>query len=930
MNDYYAGKSQITGTWHGSACSRLDISGHVSTGDFQSLLNNINPATGNKLTARNSPNRRPMYDFTFNAPKSVSLVHAITGDQDILNAHQSAVLETMAAIEADMQTQAGTGKGKHYVTTGNIAFAQFVHTTSRPVKRIKKKTYAPDPHLHSHCAVINATWFEKQARFRAIEIGNIKAQGAYYEALYHSRLAKALKHSGYELMRTGKRWEIKGLDRALIEKFSGRTLEIEAESLKRGITSEKRKAQLGRMTRHKKDIGIDDDMLHEFWLEILSDDEYRTIITAKKHNDGGSDPDNPSPIGLIYRKQIVDHALDHMLERHSAVSEKKLLAYAIDRASGTLSAQEIREELASRSDIMSATINTVRYITTTAMEAEEARLITCANKTKNKALPLNPAYKIQCDYLNKGQRAAIDHVLTSKDQMTIIAGDAGVGKTTLLQEVKCAIEETGKSLFAFAPSSEASRGVLRSKGFDGAETVEFLLSNEAFQERLKDQVILIDEAGLISVPAMNRILDIAQKQNARLILSGDWKQHSAVERGDALKILETKSGLKPARVNEILRQRSREIYKSIIERIASSIGCKYDPDSRKKEMLEAFDDLDRHNHIQEIEDLDMRLKALARDYEARSSGSPDDVLVVAPTHREGRAITEEIRLALKASGRIEGRDQELTRLQSRHLSCAQKQSSASYEAGEIIEFHRNAKGFKAGSRYIVQKITDNGQVIVRQSGKDDMAALPLGSASRFEVYKPETIRVAAGDHVRITKNSKSLAGSALYNGQTYTVMGFDDHGNIKLSGGHILSKYAQHFTHGYVSTSHGSQGKDAKTVLIAQSAMSFAASNDKQFYVSVSRGVEECLIYTDDKASLKEAISQNGDRLSASEIAQAKADYEEKLEEEDNECLDIREWLHQIYAGIRNIFNHGAKHHGTELTQTKLDVQYGGPEYEPS
>lgn len=181
INDYYTEKQEITGTWHGLTAQRLGLNGAVKAQDFEHLLTNINPTTGQKLTARHSAKRRPMYDFTFNAPKSVSLIHAITGDRDILQAHRRAALKTMETIEADMQTQHGSGKAKRYVTTGNMLMAEFIHTTTRPVKTPDQEQgiCVPEPHLHSHCAVINATWFEKQQRYRAIEIGNIKAQGAW-------------------------------------------------------------------------------------------------------------------------------------------------------------------------------------------------------------------------------------------------------------------------------------------------------------------------------------------------------------------------------------------------------------------------------------------------------------------------------------------------------------------------------------------------------------------------------------------------------------------------------------------------------------------------------------------------------------------------------------------------------------------------------
>ena len=61
-------------------------------------------------------------------------------------------------------------------------------------------------------------------------------------------------------------------------------------------------------------------------------------------------------------------------------------------------------------------------------------------------------------------------------------------------------------------------------------------------------------------------------------------------------------------------------------------------------------------------------------------------------------------------------------------------------------------------------------------------------------------------------------------------------------------------------------------MLIAQSSTSFPASNEKQFYVSVSRGVERCFIYTDDKDALKWAASQEADRMSAAEIAESSKD----------------------------------------------------------
>jgi len=76
--------------------------------------------------------------------------------------------------------------------------------------------------------------------------------------------------------------------------------------------------------------------------------------------------------------------------------------------------------------------------------------------------------------------------------------------------------------------------------------------------------------------------------------------------------------------------------------------------------------------------------------------------------------------------------------------------------------------------------------------------------------------------------------------------------------------------HGYVVTSHASQGKTVDTVLLAVGQESFAAANKEQFYVSVSRGKEAVRLYTDDKEAMLDAIKGSSARLSASELMEEK------------------------------------------------------------
>ena len=99
--------------------------------------------------------------------------------------------------------------------------------------------------------------------------------------------------------------------------------------------------------------------------------------------------------------------------------------------------------------------------------------------------------------------------------------------------------------------------------------------------------------------------------------------------------------------------------------------------------------------------------------------------------------------------------------------------------------------------------------------------------------------IAPGELVRITANGKDKSGKhKLNNGSQYAVKGFTAGGDIALTNSWIVAKDFGHLTHGYVNTSHASQGKTVDRVLIAMGSESLPAINAEQFYVSVSRGRE--------------------------------------------------------------------------------------------
>ena len=130
------------------------------------------------------------YDFTFSVPKSVSLLYAMSGDQDILGAFRAAVDETMREMEAEMKTRIRKGRQDTDRTTGNMVWAEFIHTTSRPVGGL------PDPQLHAHVFTFNTTWDEEERRWKAGQFRELKRDAPYFQAAFRVRLAGKLQDIG--------------------------------------------------------------------------------------------------------------------------------------------------------------------------------------------------------------------------------------------------------------------------------------------------------------------------------------------------------------------------------------------------------------------------------------------------------------------------------------------------------------------------------------------------------------------------------------------------------------------------------------------------------------------------------------------------------------------------------------------------------------
>ena len=827
--DYYSEGQELIGSWGGKAASMLGLDGVVDKASFEQLCDNLNPSTGKPLTVRTRAERTVGYDFTFSVPKSVSLLYALSGDQDILDAFRASVDETMREIETEMKTRVRRERKDVDRTTGNMAWAEFIHTTSRPVDGL------PDPQLHAHVFVFNSTFDAQEKRWKAGQFRDLKRDAPYFQAAFRVRLANRLQEIGFGIERKRDDFEIAGIKADVLKRFSRRTAVIEKLAEELGITDPYRKGELGAESREKKGKPLSMNELRKAWDARLTDKERSTLAEVHRR-------EKPPERLRKLEAMAVDHAISHSFVREAVVPERKIETEALKRGLGAVTVEDVKAET-SRRPLIRSDVAGRSMATTKEMLSLESKIIEFAKGGRGRYRPLgDPDRPCSREWFNEGQKNAIRHVLGSRDRVMIIRGVAGTGKTTLEQEIGEALTELGKPVVAIAQSVKASREVLRQEaGFASADTVARFLMDKEMQNAARDGVILVDEASQLGTRDMHQVFSVAESVNARVILVGDRRQHRSVTAGEPLKLLQEKAGLKVAEVTDILRQQGD--YKKAAKALSEGHAA------------EALEELDKLGWVRQVEGseryqqmADAFLSAIA---EKKRDGKQKTALVVSPTHAEGERITSAIRVGLKAKGKLSG-ERAVKAWVPTHLTDAQKADATEYEPGYLLQFHQNAKGYAKGTRVVV--------------GEGE--SLPTEFASRFAVYRPVDLELAAGDRIRITAGGKTKDGKhRLSNGSLLTVEGFTKRGDIIVEKGWVIDRDFGHLTHGYCATSHASQGMTVDKVLVGIASESLAATDQRTAYVALTRGKEQAIIFTDDRQALLKAASRADEPVSATELA---------------------------------------------------------------
>jgi conjugative relaxase-like TrwC/TraI family protein len=821
-NYYSQGEGLQNSQWQGSFAAHQGLEGSIHKADWKQACNGNDPQ-GNELR-RKQQNSRAGWDITLSAPKSASLKALIDQDDRVLEAHRQAVHSTVQYIEQNCIYAQVKDQGQlKREQTQKGQFALFEHDDNRK----------QEPQLHTHIVILNHTLCQ-DGKTRSLDSRELFIQKKTIGAYYDHTFAHHLKEQGFEIEWTAAHtFEIKGYQKDQLEAFSGRRQQIREHLAAQNIKIEHATAQQkeiacleSRPIKLNKNELIDREIQQTRWQE---ESDHLGII-------------HPQPIQSLNRLYELDphpgslnETINASIESATAykvvLTRQELLRVVLAHTQEHYSPSELEPVL----DNHPALIQTQdgRLTTQQTLEREQFILKT-AHETQNTITPLSTQQQItqiaQATQLNEGQTQALHHIATSPDLITLVQGNAGAGKTYMLNTFReCLTPEAQSQLRGLAPSAAAAETLETETSIPSITLDRYLLTPN--NQTPGNETLLIDEAGMISSQQMERLIRKAQATQSRIILVGDTQQLNSIEAGAPFRLLQERSHLKTVALTENLRQKTPHLF------IAANLAA-------EQQTNEALETLDRHQSIQEIPDLQQRNQSVAQQYLAREPREQARTLILCDTNQDRQAITDQIRTNYIANGTLGQTARTIQILYPKKLDPQALTQAYSYQKGDVIRFTRRNTSFP-DAYYRVAEVKDNSLILKDRAGQ--LKEMPLSEYKEREVYQSQSLEIRTGDRLRFTRNQRTHNQT---NGQPYTIEALNPDNTIEIrTKGQrytVTANQLLHSDYAYCRTVYSAQGWTSAEAIWAPQQN----PGREQTYVALTRAKESLQILTLNRAAL--------------------------------------------------------------------------------
>ncbi|MFC1609705.1 Ti-type conjugative transfer relaxase TraA [Myxococcota bacterium] len=244
--------------------------------------------------------------------------------------------------------------------------------------------------------------------------------------------------------------------------------------------------------------------------------------------------------------------------------------------------------------------------------------------------------------LSTQQLGAFKHIVERTGDLAIVQGHAGSGKSYMLGAAKRAWEAQGYRVLGAALAGKAAEALEISAGIQARSLHAWQWAWDNEYEKLgKDDILVIDEAGMVGTRQLQDVLDRARDASAKVVLVGDTEQLQAIEAGAPMRGLADRFGF--AQMSEIRRQREAWQRDAVID-LAQG---------RTTKAIEAFR---ARGHVHCHDNRADAMAAMVKAWDAHRGAKPKDIqLLLAYRRAEVGALNQAARQIRKDAGEL-GRD----------------------------------------------------------------------------------------------------------------------------------------------------------------------------------------------------------------------------------------------------------------------------------
>lgn len=714
--DYYFRPGEPPGRWWGGGAKTLGMIGTVTADQLKALCQGFAPDGKPLIQNAGADDHQQAWDFTFSAPKSVSVLWSAAPRAvrlKIRKLHHKAIKTALAYLTEVALLTRRSKAGKWREAAQPIA-AIFEHGSNREL----------EPQLHSHCVLVNVA-----ARIDGT-FGTILSKPLYDHkmtagAIYQTQLAYLLrKELGLRIKKEETAFSVVGIPQKLLDHYSTRAKQIREELGVAGHHTAKAAAKAALDTRKSKRSPPPRGKLLRRWQK--TNDEF-----------GFTEQDTEKLLGKIGPlkampdlTKAIENGIEQLLRTESYFSEQRLIrSVAIQMMGEGISATHIIEQvstyIATNNEIIPIGIfHDEAQFTTREMLALEKQLFRAIEASQSQHShpvsgdlverllnqKLSMAGELTADERtrNKEQRTAVAKLTMAPGGIAVLEGMAGTGKTYTLSVAREIWEKAGYQVTGMALSAVAARNLQEGSGIESDTIAMRLLQLDGknnfarhHKRQLKrlitgkrtysyrgrqfrfsrNSIVVVDEAGMVGTRQLVELIEHVRKAGAKLVLIGDRRQLQPVDAGGPFRPVADNSP--KANLQHVVRQ---EVEPHDPNPTWHRQAGKLIAAGKPAEAIKLFAERGRF-HV--YDDLDSTMLAMVRNWSVEGIKNPTDNILLAGTNAAVAQLNARCQQARLSAGVLG--DLSMTVGDNR------------FHIGDVILFTRNSRvhGVNNGDRGIL-------------------------------------------------------------------------------------------------------------------------------------------------------------------------------------------------------------------------------------